>query len=1258
MSITRLAARVGYCPPLGLVTRLVTLGTTPLQGLFDSYGILAIWGKTFSPQYGEGWLWRHWGCVTPDILTTLRKVKVAQIDGWSKVRSNDRSRVMTAIKAGRVAPGDIPASAKPLDWSLLDQTPVTSSQSTVVGQKRKSETSSSAPSTQVAVSQTIDLDDSEDEFGVVPAEEVPKDEHYIDLNSQVVGVQYYKGLVGHNEQVNLVREPHNIYDKNAIQVPSFVFVGLTIEQINLAMKQVGHLKKEVSARLSPLIDANMIVVEGTIRDAGTLAEVGHARSARLYRCITSKYKYQAPAPPSTQVVGGYGAYGSSQPSTSYGSTNAYGPYGTTSQKDQAAKLDAERRAKLAAERLAYKKAEELKAVIKSFETVDDETRRSSLLDTLCSNEDILNLPLHESPPSIASGELTTNLMKHQIQALQWCLNREYPTLPKKPSDTPVQFWQYTTESRNPKPTYVNLISRQPVALDDAPSLGRGAIFADSMGLGKTLSMISLNHCHQKRFAPVSVLRTWEAQILEHCASGLLSVYTYHEKGREIAPNQLQKYDVVITSYSGKQAAGAGPSKKQKGTSAIYSIAWKRIVLDEGHTIRNAKTKQHEALCNLKAERRWVVTGTPIINSPKDLGSLLNFLKVCKPLDELDYFNRALIRPLSKGDPSSATLLKGLMSQICLRRTKEMQNAQGEYLVDLPPVEMTVVRVALDDETRMLYDEIERLSRERFMRHIDGNQCSGTNLKLLGYVQIPSNTLAMLTRLRQLTLHRSLVPNSYLEELRLLNIEDGTNVAQLGGATITPAERLRLQNRLFQIIEDNEECPVCFDIMTSPRITPCAHAFCLDCIAGVIQRDPKCPMDRGDLGLSDLIEPLPPTDATQAQIRVELDSEDEEHSAVAFESSAKIDQLIHLLQLTPATEKLGVVRIPLGEANFGNPIQIAEHLAEAEIPFVRFDGSITTLNEAVGSKRNSKPSHSRRIVESDDEDEKGNLSSCRPWPILLGSASSPSRQTRSATVKLSVNVLSSDDEEHVEPVREKRPRLSFLPELTSDEDDLDNAVPVDLATTNRANGNANALATDLPSDDYDPSAEPSKTKEKARAVSSTRRKVVERQAVLRSYDIDEKVPVVMLISLKAGALGLQLTAANNVYLMDPQMVAGHSLDYLGFGLPHIDNFSRVGGHRKPGHRSVQSNRPDEKVHVFQLVMRRSYRREHHRKQSLEIQERKRLLIKQAFSGTKSKETQRSTKKEARLQDLIELLGVRRELASTDINNKRASSIHSD
>ncbi len=74
---------------------------------------------------------------------------------------------------------------------------------------------------------------------------------------------------------------------------------------------------------------------------------------------------------------------------------------------------------------AFAKAEELRTILNNLEKVDDEGRRASLLDTLCAVDDILGLPEHPNPPSVSSGELRVNLLKHQVNTMRNCTGEQY-----------------------------------------------------------------------------------------------------------------------------------------------------------------------------------------------------------------------------------------------------------------------------------------------------------------------------------------------------------------------------------------------------------------------------------------------------------------------------------------------------------------------------------------------------------------------------------------------------------------------------------------------------------------------------------------------------------------------------------------------------------------------------------------------------------------------------------------------------------------
>ncbi|KAH9176256.1 SNF2 family N-terminal domain-containing protein [Lactarius sanguifluus] len=1137
------------------------------------------YGHATQSDYGEIVQWKHWGCVTPQLLGTLSKYGVERIAGFSSLHAEDQARVRLALKTRRIAPANnTPASSS--SQPVPQPSQQTSAQMPPPPQnekKRKAVTVSEVPQsqnvaapspTQAAVRRAA-IGGAAWEEGADADEVVEQqvDELFCTLSSNVVGVQYYKGLVDVGEQVRFIREPHNKYDRNAIAVQ------------NIGQTQVGHIPRQTAAKLAPLIDSGLITIEGTM-NKGNLHKFDYSLSVtlKIYGAADKRNQIEplltgAPTRSSSSVPASQGpsVRPYDAPTSSYAPYTAYDHSSYDPRSSSAAPSATQKSELLRRQQEEFARAAELKDVLANLERVDDEGRRSSLLDTLCSTDDILDLPEHPSPPGIASGELRVDLLRHQKQALQWAIEHENPKLPTQEQDKPVQFWQY--RKTNTKAYYYNVVTKSPQ--EAPPVLGRGALCGDSMGLGKTLTMIALILATKNDISsgysnstlivvPLSVLSNWEKQINDHCMPNTLSYAIYYGSGRDLSPKDLQKYDVVVTTYQTVVGENSGfadevPNKKRrKEAGSLFAVQWKRVILDEGHNIRNPRTKMAKSVCALNAQRRWVLTGTPIINSPQDLGSILTFLRICNPLDNPDFQTRLLLRPLKNGDPSGAELLRAIMSQICIRRTKEMQDSNGNFLVPLPGVEMTVVPVTLNPEARELYDVIEQLSKDR----IEGL------LKQPQSTSFSTNALSMLTRLRQLALHPGLIPSDYVEQLRRTEEDNNDQTVQL-----TPEEKARVQRLLLQAIEDEEECPICFGVLSDPRITACSHWFCLACITEVISRDARCPMDRRAIGMGDLIEPPPPTDLTQAPIREEEEDLDDAATTLRSGSSAKIEQLTHLLRLTPAKEKSLVF------SQFTSFLdKIAEGLDKEGIPYVRFDGTMSARRRQETIETFCVPI----------EGSTGEIADVDPTPDVSASEVQPTR--RSAR---------SSRRRGAEPVDGEQDAGTMI---VSDDDDI--FVPqVDV----------------ISDDDHDHDSAPTwnkkgKRKDKGKRKATAQTLLEDDIAPFRTPATNGVNPKVMLISLKAGALGLNLTVANNVYLMDPWWQEGIESQA-------IDRCNRIGQKRK--------------VHVYQLIAEDTVEAK-----VLDIQERKKKLITEAFSGMKRKETPRQ-KKEARLQDLIEIFGLRRQ-----------------
>uniref|UniRef100_A0A4W3I2F1 Helicase like transcription factor n=1 Tax=Callorhinchus milii TaxID=7868 RepID=A0A4W3I2F1_CALMI len=672
------------------------------------------------------------------------------------------------------------------------------------------------------------------------------------LRGNVVGLRYYTGVVSKNEMVALQREPRNAHDSNAIRVN------------NINGDQVGHLRRQLAAALAFILDNKLARIEGLVpykvnnKFTMPVQLSFWAPEAQRAAVLSHLQQHGLNLAPPTQGAGVWRA-------------RAGPSYRAPSHQP------------------VHMTAEQLKSEFdKIFEDIKEDNKTAEM----------------EPAPAVR-----TALLPHQKQALAWMVTRENNwELPP--------FWELRGG------LYHNLLTN--FTQSQRPDSVHGGILADDMGLGKTLSTIALilSNFHGGRPLPVERSTEEGAEVVDkapvspplhtllvqleqfeqHMDPGVqLRRCLYYGPNRPRDPDFLSQQHVVLTTYTTLTTEHG-----VKGVSPLQAVLWLRVVLDEGHTIRNPNTRQTRAALALKAQRRWLLTGTPIQNSLQDLWSLVSFLKL-KPFTERQWWHRTIQRPVSLGDEQGLRRLQGLLRNITLRRTKNSQ-VRGRPVVTLPRRTLCLQHISLCEEERQIYQAIMDEGRSTISRYLREDSM------MTHYADV----FAILVRLRQLCCHPHLTART-----------------PPAGAT-TEELRAKLVRKMKMVLSCgvDEECAICLDSLRLPVITHCAHVFCRLCICQVIQQtNARCPMCRAEVRAGQLVECSPgETDSTPA-----------ESTRPAWVSSSKVDALM-----------LSLIEIRRQDPNIKSLVvsQFTAFLSLIEIPlraegfsFVRFDGSMSRSRRA-------------------------------------------------------------------------------------------------------------------------------------------------------------------------------------------------------------------------------------------------------------------------------------------------------------------------
>ena len=255
----------------------------------------------------------------------------------------------------------------------------------------------------------------------------------------------------------------------------------------------------------------------------------------------------------------------------------------------------------------------------------------------------------------------------------------------------------------------------------------GGVLADEMGTGKSLAMLGVivgnmpghvdrvggpdavgpdpHECGRHNgktlmIAPGNIYRQW-LELLSGFADRLHIVVSFVgtvKAGRSRSTKYSRDANIVLVSA---ELLKFDPSIGWLYKDGDETVVWHRIVIDEGHMIKDRTTKTAKNAAKLRGVSRWIMSATPFQNGEHEMLSQLGWIGF--PEHQMD----------------TADKLEALMRRCMMQRTTEETGLKRDWELTYQPIKVPAspeaikIFEAIDEHS----DRSQSMARQQLMRQV-------------------------------------------------------------------------------------------------------------------------------------------------------------------------------------------------------------------------------------------------------------------------------------------------------------------------------------------------------------------------------------------------------------------------------------------------------------------------------------------------------------------------------------------------------------